>query len=76
MSEEQNIGNQGGSQTGDPPKRKRVPSQYANQIADFKNVKIQLDRITRPISKKEETTNPHNPCCWPKQPTMETEFNP
>lgn len=33
-------------QLSDPPKRKRTPSQYASQIADFKNVTTTISRMS------------------------------
>jgi hypothetical protein len=38
MSEEHLQGVSSCGQLGEPPKRRRTPSQYATQIADFKNV--------------------------------------
>jgi hypothetical protein len=47
MSEEQlPPSNAKEGQLGDPPKRKRTPSQYASQINDFKNVPSLSPRTT------------------------------
>lgn len=48
MSEEQKFGKEGSSYEQEPPKRRRTPSQYASQIADFKSVSLNPHRITPP----------------------------
>ena len=47
MSEEQNCGKNAPENSSEPPKRRRVPSQYATQIADFKSVSPTLSRTTQ-----------------------------
>ena len=60
MSEEQNIGDPSPNLPSEPPKRRRVPSQYASQIADFKNVTILPIRTTPLPLKKIEAKNKSN----------------
>lgn len=45
MTEEHFPGLSSCGQLVEPPKRRRTPSQYATQIADFKNVPLVICRI-------------------------------
>ena len=45
MTEEHFPGPSSCGQLPEPPKRRRTPSQYAMQIADFKNVRTLICRI-------------------------------
>jgi len=49
MSEEHLPGLSSCGQLGEPPKRKRTPSQYASHIADFKNVPLLTPRTSDSI---------------------------
>ena len=46
MSDEHHQGVSSAERLSDPNKRKRTPSHYATQIADFKNVSLTSSRIT------------------------------
>ena len=46
MSDEHHQGLSSAERLSDPHKRKRTPSHYATQIADFKNVTLPPSRIT------------------------------
>ena len=59
MSEEQNCGNNAPENLSEPPKRRRVPSQYATQIADFKTVSLNLSRTTPDSLKKIDPPEPY-----------------
>ena len=64
MSEEQNSNKAALDQCTDPPKRRRVPSEYATLINDFKSVTPNLPRTTPPIIKNPgptETPLPNSP---------------
>jgi hypothetical protein len=44
-------------QLGEPPKRRRTPSQYATQIADFKNVAFFLLRTSTLLLRKQKQSS-------------------
>jgi hypothetical protein len=52
MGEEQNEDKSNQDNNSQPPKRRRGPSVYANQINDFKNVSNHLSRTTQANPKK------------------------
>ena len=57
MSEEQILGQSSFEQMAEVSKRRRTPSQYATQIADFKSVNEPPSRTTPSLPKKTKTTN-------------------
>lgn len=57
MSEEQIPGQLPEDLQKEPNKRRRTPSMYAHQIADFKNVSEPLSRTTPYLPKKTRTTS-------------------
>lgn len=67
MSEEQNIGKPALDHLVDAPKRRRIPSQYASQIQDFKNVTLPSVSITPAKSKKTD---------WEQEQTLLRSWNP
>ena len=76
MSEEQNIGDPSPNYPSEPPKRRRVPSQYASQIADFKNVTLLPFRTTPLPQKKIEAKNKSNLLCHFPLNQKATRLNP
>jgi hypothetical protein len=67
MSEEHLLGISPWGQLNEPPKRRRTPSQYATQIADFKNVPLSLFRILLPTPKRQKASDLLNPTKFPKK---------
>jgi hypothetical protein len=55
MSEEQILGQSSLEQMAEVSKRRRTPSQYATQIADFKSVNEPPSRTTPSLPKKTKT---------------------